>query len=487
MSDEAKLFQRALWIVAAITLVRVAVLIVSPLELYPDEAQYWWWAQTPDLGYFSKPPLIAWIVAATTAAFGNAEWVIRLASPLLHAGTALLMFGIAKLTFNARTGFWSGLAYLTLPGVSYSCGLISTDVPLLFCWALALYAFLRAARDPGWRWPILCGLALGLGLLAKYAMLYFVLGAVAAALMVPEFRKLVFHWRGLAILLIGLALLAPNLIWNAVHGFPTVSHTEANADWGRAHFELSHLFDFVWSQFGVFGPLLMLGYGLALWGLARGRNRNGRAFALAAFSVPIVVLIAIQAFISQANANWAATAYIAATPLAVFMLLHHYRRMVLWVSFAFNGLVMAVLWAILVAPPVADAMGVGNALKREEGWRPMATAVAAQAGREPYAAVVAANRSVIAELLYYGHAMKTPVRMWDRDLHDDDHFEMTMRLHRASGRFLLVLEASEPRFVPETFASATRIAAVVIPVGGGRTRTTVLLDANNYLGPQLAR
>jgi 4-amino-4-deoxy-L-arabinose transferase-like glycosyltransferase len=165
-SDARGWFRLAALIVGAITLIRVALLFATPLQLYPDEAQYWWWAQTPDWGYFSKPPLIAWIVWLTTRLSG-AEWAIRLASPLLHAATALTIFGIGRIAYDARVGFWSALAYATLPGVSYSSGLISTDVPLLFCWAVALYAFLRARDEPGWRWPTLCGAALGIGLLAK--------------------------------------------------------------------------------------------------------------------------------------------------------------------------------------------------------------------------------------------------------------------------------------------------------------------------------
>src|SRR5690348_9668066 len=144
--DRTHLFRLVLFIVGTITAIRIAVLLLSPLQLYPDEAQYWWWAQTPDWGYFSKPPLIAWLIWCTTR-LSDAEWAIRLASPLLHAGTALILFGIGRIAFDSRVGFWSALAYATLPGVSYSSGLISTDVPLLFCWAVALYAFLRAMND----------------------------------------------------------------------------------------------------------------------------------------------------------------------------------------------------------------------------------------------------------------------------------------------------------------------------------------------------
>lgn len=476
-------FRTALYTIAAVTLVRIVVLIVTPLQLYPDEAQYWWWAQTPDFGYFSKPPLIAWIVWLSTSLFGESEWAIRIASPLLHAGTALLVFGIARRSFDAHTGLWSALAYLTLPGVSYSSGLVSTDVPLLFFWAVALYAFLRAAEEPGWRWPLVCGIAFGWGLMAKYAMLYFVLGAVPAALAVPAMRKLVFGPRGLLILVTGLSILAPNIAWNAAHGFPTVAHTGANANWGHARYNPAHILDFLGGQFGVFGPFLMVGFILALWGLARGHNRNGKAFALAAFSVPPIVLIAVQAFISEANANWAAVAYIAATPLAVYVLLYHYRRMLLWASFVINGLAMAMLWAIYVSPPFAGMIGQGNAFKRQEGWCELGQAVAAAAGAGSYDAIAAANRSVMAELTYYARPRAVPLRMWDRDLRADDHFQMTMRLAPGPDRVLLVLLPQEEAQVLPTFNSAKPIRIVAVPIGGHHMRLTALFDAHNYHGP----
>src|SRR4051812_22989027 len=51
----------ALLLLAAITAARLVWLVVQPADLYPDEAQYWFWAQHPAFGYYSKPPLIAWL------------------------------------------------------------------------------------------------------------------------------------------------------------------------------------------------------------------------------------------------------------------------------------------------------------------------------------------------------------------------------------------------------------------------------------------
>jgi 4-amino-4-deoxy-L-arabinose transferase-like glycosyltransferase len=464
--------------VAAITLVRLIVILVSPLQLYPDEAQYWWWAQTPDWGYFSKPPMIAWIVWLTTAIFGDHEWAIRFAAPLLHGATALVVYGIAQRSFNnARTGFWSALAYVTLPGISYSSGLISTDVPLLFFWALALYAFLRATAEPGWRWAIVCGVALGLGFETKYAMAYFFLGAGIAAAVSPEARRLVLSLRGFAILVLALLLLLPNVLWNAAHGFPTVAHTSHNADWNHARYSVMSVLSFLGGQFGVFGPFMMAGL---LWALCR--LRGTPAFILAGFSVPVLVLISIQSFISEANANWAAVAYVAATPLAVAVLLSFWKGRALWASVTFDAVAMLLLWIIAVSPAFADRIGQGNAFKRQEGWRELGQAVIAEA--PGYDTIVGANRSTFAELLYYARPRTTPMRMWDRDTHDDDHFQMTMRLTRPAHRVLLVLGGDETKDVLPTFDSATLAKTVTIPVGGHHTRTSLLFDARDYRGPQ---
>ena len=116
-------------------------LYANGTDLFFDEAQYWAWSVDPALGYFSKPPLIAWIIGAATTACGAEEACVRLPSPLLHTATALAVFWLGRRLYDARIGALGALAFATLPGVSLSAGLISTDVPLLLCWALALVGF----------------------------------------------------------------------------------------------------------------------------------------------------------------------------------------------------------------------------------------------------------------------------------------------------------------------------------------------------------
>src|SRR5690242_21937911 len=78
--------------VAAITGLRLVWLALQPADLFPDEAQYWVWSQQLALGYYSKPPLVAWLIAATTWLFGDSEFAVRLSAPLPHAGAAIFVY-----------------------------------------------------------------------------------------------------------------------------------------------------------------------------------------------------------------------------------------------------------------------------------------------------------------------------------------------------------------------------------------------------------
>ena len=175
-------------IIATVTLARLAVLLTSGIGFHGDEAQYWSWSQDLDWGYYTKPPMIAWLIGASTAVCGDVEWCARAGSPLLHAGTSLLCGLIGQRLFDARIGFWAGLLFLTLPAVSFSSALISTDVPLLFFWALALYSLLRVLNSRSPSWCVVLGFALGLGLLSKYAMAYFLISMVLSCALYREHR-----------------------------------------------------------------------------------------------------------------------------------------------------------------------------------------------------------------------------------------------------------------------------------------------------------
>lgn len=447
--------QITIFALAALLVIRVLAILLNPTELYADEAQYWRWSRTFEWGYYSKPPMIAWVIGLSTAVFGSAEWGVRLLAPLLHTIAALALFGLGRAIYDARVGMLAALYYALMPGVTVSASIISTDGVLLPFWCIGLYLLwqLRAGQA-GWPGALALGAAMGAGLLSKYAMIYFFIGLALTTVFDGPTRRAVLAPKGIAALALAALIVAPHFIWNATTGFQTVSHTVDNANLGGELFNFDHLLDFLTDQMGVFGPIgfLALVVGLIVFVLARrGEGRDGRDLWLIAFIVPVIVIIAGQSVLSRAHANWAATAYPAASVLIAAWLVRAAPRAWLWIAIAgltalgfvfapdlapllklvlgggfvaailgigavsrwrpagliwaaigLHGLVAALFLALPLTPPGLSAdLGVDNALKRVRGWEATAERVLAEAEAIEASAILTDEREVWHALDYY--------------------------------------------------------------------------------------
>ncbi len=368
----------ALALIAGLLLLRLVLVFLSPLELYADEAQYWRWGETLDWGYYSKPPLIAWTIRASTALLGDTEAGVRLLAPCLHAVAALILWCLARRMLGPAPALIAVAAYVFMPGVVLSSTVMSTDGVLFPFWSLALYALWRLREGAtGQRHAVLLGVSIGLGFLAKYAMVYFIVGIALASLADPATRRALISRKGLVAATVAFLVFAPHLVWNALNAFQTVSHTVDNANLTGPLMNPENLGKFLGDQMGVFGPVSFLTLLGGLLFMRRGRAPEAAAVEnwLACFIVPVLLIIAFQAVLSRAHANWAATAYPAACLLvaSVFSRTRPNRR--LW-------LVMAVLVGLGLqtvpefTAPVRLGVGVATAtillaLGRVAKWHPV--------------------------------------------------------------------------------------------------------------------
>ncbi|ODN69704.1 ArnT family glycosyltransferase [Methylobrevis pamukkalensis] len=468
-------------VVGAVTALRVAALMAAQTDLFFDEAQYWSWAQDPAFGYYSKPPLIAWLIAATTAVFGDAEWAVRLSAPLLHGVTALVLGRLGGRLYGARAGFWSTIGYLLVPAVSFSSLLITTDVPLLLAWALALLALHRWLDGGGWGPAVALGVAVGVGLNAKYAMALFPALTVLFLGATPGLRQRLASPQLLAALGIALLLILPNLAWNAAHGFVTFSHTRDNASWSGPTLQIGSLLDFLGAQFGVLGPVMFAGLLAAAAGLWRSDRRAADRFLLA-FSLPVLGVFMIQALLSRANANWGATAYPAAVVLVTALLLDPRRRALFRLS---NWLHAAVALVLVVAPALARDLrlpGLGNPMERVTGWSAAMTDLGALAAGRGATTLIFVRRADIAEALYYlrGSGLGFAVLPPQDGAGPKDHYELTRAFSPARvGPGLLVLPGEAAVPPADLAALGLRLAGeplrLAVPRGVARSRVLTVL------------
>ncbi len=464
-----RLFAPLLAIVGVLTALRLTANAFANTELFFDEAQYWFWSRELAFGYYSKPPLIAWIIRGATEICGDSEACIRTPSALFHAGTALAIHGIGKLLFDQRIGFWSGLAYATLPGVTLSSTLISTDAPLLFFVATALWSYLKLADSRSWLWAGLFGAAIGFGFLSKYAMAYFLICMVLAQLGQPKYRRLWSDARFYAGLAIGAAILAPNILWNTQNGFATLSHTADNANWGDSLLHPVAALEFIGGQFGVFGPIFFAAFLLFCISWLRDpavRARNaGAAALLLTFAVPVILLMTFQALLSRAHANWAAFAYVAATVLMTGVLLREGWTRLFQASLALH---LAVFVLVSVGGILAGRIslpGGSDPYARVLGWKALAEAAAEQARAGGFKTIATDKRALAAELFYYLREEKLEIVALGGGGRPRDHFELTRPLTSATPRPVLLVS-----FTNKLPDNARAISVQKFPAGLSSTR-----------------
>jgi 4-amino-4-deoxy-L-arabinose transferase-like glycosyltransferase len=443
------MWEWAIGLTLLMTALRLAAIRLSPLQLYPDEAQYWVWSQHLAFGYFTKPPLVAWLIRLTTL-MGDAEPLVRLSSPLLHAAAAIFVFLAANRLYEARTALFALLAYALMPAVQLGSFVVSTDTPMVACLAAALWAYVavQQAEGRGWRAALGLGLALGLAFLAKYAALYSLAGiALHLALSRPARQA----WRPptIAAAVAAFALtIAPNVAWNVLHGFAAAHHVASEAAWGGARQGgLVGALSFIASQFAVFGPIpFAVLVGGAIWLAARRRLEAPDALLLAWTAPPLVIVLA-QALIAGAKANWAAAAFAPGSILVAAWMLRWGRPRILVAVLAAQALLALGGLVLVTQPQLADRIGLSGALKGVRGGRELTAMIVARAQAQPPAAPLSAvaidDRELFNTAAYYGRAYfgkaGPPLKAWLAGPRPINEAELASPLTAADGARVLAV------------------------------------------------
>jgi hypothetical protein len=481
-------FPLLLAILLVLTVVRMIGLHISVVDLFFDEAQYWDWSRDLAFGYFSKPPLLAWIIAASDSICGSGEACIRMVSPLFYLGTSLIIYAIADELYGRETAFWSALAVALLTGVSFSTRIISTDVPLLFFWALALFAYLKLLAAPDWRWALVLGISFGLGLLAKYAMIYFVLGVASAAWLDRDARDVLTRPQTWVAFAIALLILSPNIYWNVTHSFATMRHTGENITGSGLRFRPLEALTFLGSQFAVAGPLVFAAFLLILVQAFLYRDKVSRQDKLTlAFAIPPLAVVFALSFFRGANANWAAPAALSMTVLVVaWWLSHGYRRWLI-ASLTIGVVVQA---ALLVGDAYADRISVAglgrnsDVYHRTLGWRTLGAEITRLARAHGTPIVAAEGRAELAALTYYLRNEALAVVSWARSATAENQFELTHALSDTSkGPVLLISGCTTTPRLARFYGNVTKLPDLVIWPGPKTKREYAIFTLANRQQP----
>ena len=309
---------RAVWFfILGLTAIRLAMIGTS--DLHFDEAHYWMWSERLAPSYFSKGPGVAFAMRASTAIFGATEFGVRFWSPILGAGTSLLIYYFTKKFFNATTGFWAVIALNTIPLFNIGHVLMTIDPLSIFFWTAAMFTFwLAIERSPkfSWFWP-LTGFLIGLGFLCKYTNAFELVSIVLVLALIPRLRR-EFRGRNFYVLLGAFATcLAPPIVWNAQHAWATLGHLRARGSLQNAPgFHPQELLGFLGVHFLFLSPLLFLGIAWATIANWRRARQHFKFLYLMWFGLPVFLFYALLSINKQAAPNWDVLAFVSLGVLA---------------------------------------------------------------------------------------------------------------------------------------------------------------------------
>lgn len=389
---------------------RILFAAFSGLDLIGDESYYWDWSRQLDWCYYSKPPMVAWLIALSTAIFGDWVWAVRLPAALL--GTVFLWFfhATAKAFYGRQAAALALLMVLATP-INVSANFLMTiDAPLYCFWMISLYLMRRALFDGeirAWWWA---GCASGAALLSKQAAILLPILLALFLALDRDRRRLLRRQFLLYLLPIAVAAL-PILIWNWQHDWVMFGHSKQHFGAHQSpgfYKQLGNAADFLLYQLLLISPLLwLLLVADAAGGLRRFKQLSDQQRFLWLMGPLPLVVVMLLSLLQKAQGNWPMAFYFSAMILLAGKVAadnqRHWLRRALWLGW------LLVLMAYGL-PTLMQLSGLQNSAldptKRFKHWQDLAVEIdferqMAFDGRQPGFVVALGHRYLASELAFY--------------------------------------------------------------------------------------
>ncbi|MBV8779823.1 MAG: glycosyltransferase family 39 protein [Phycisphaerae bacterium] len=474
------------------------LLVHCPIDLAGDEAQYWDWSRRLGLCYYSKGPAIAYIIRASCAIFGDVMWAVRLPALLFGAGTMIVTYDCTRRLFaSERLALGAALLLQLVPIVIAGGYLITIDSPLFFCWAIATDLLAVALfQRKSWAWPVL-GAVIGIGSLAKYAMLLYL--PIMAGVLLAEDAKVLKTTGPWITALIGLLCMTPALVWNYEHRWVSLRHVAHQT--GAAGGALSHgnTLETIGGQIGAAGPTVAV---LITAGVIHAyRSRDRRAMFLCNIGISFLAFNLLASFVAKVQQNWPAPAYFSLVIVAAWFLATRittgWRR---WRGWLYASIIIGVGTIIISRDPTVlfplarpftkhDLKSI-DLLSRLRGWQECGNQISADLQSMPSGSfVLADDYQQTAEMAFYVRGQPITycagpyigARLSQYDMWPDHRLDSSSPKIGLDAIYL-GKGGDMPSEVPAAFDSIERLPDVVIIVRGVEVKRFRTWKCRNFKG-----
>jgi Dolichyl-phosphate-mannose-protein mannosyltransferase len=188
-----------------------------------DELQFLSDAHHLDWGYVSYPPLTPFIERISLGLFGLSLIGLRMFSVIGQAIVIVVSGLMARDLGGGRLAqFATALAVALSPLPVFEATEFQYTSFAFLWWVLIAWFTIRLLKTDNPRWWVGIGVALGLSLLTKYAVVFFIVGILVgmACSVARRYFASKWFWAGVALALV---IFSPNILWLIRHDF--ISYT----------------------------------------------------------------------------------------------------------------------------------------------------------------------------------------------------------------------------------------------------------------------
>jgi len=271
------------WLVLSVAAFVLHLILNGGYGIFRDELYFIVCGDRPAWGYVDQPPLIPLLASWSHALFGNFLVGFRLVPAVALSATVALSAEFARALGGGRFAQWLvGLCVLFSPQFLAIGLLFTTDTFQPLTWLACGWFLVRLAQSEDERWWIPFGAVVGVSLLGKYAIAFYVAALGIGLLATPQRRSLLRPWLYVGAS-IGAILVLPNVLWQQAHGWPFLEL--GNAAVNGKNVALSPVTFFV-QQLLLMGPVAAPVWISGLWA----SSRRPKLAMYRAFSIAYVVL-----------------------------------------------------------------------------------------------------------------------------------------------------------------------------------------------------
>lgn len=194
-------------------------------------------ARQLDWGYVAYPPLTPIVARIGLTLFGTSLVGLRVFSAMAQGIVAVLVGLMARDFGGGRLAQVAAALAAAISPVALTSGMLIQYMSFDYLWWVLLsFCTVRLLRTDDPRWWLGIGTAIGLGMMTKYTMIFFVAGLAVGILFTSMRRYLRSPWlwagAGLALL-----IFLPNMVWQIQHQFISLDFLSAiharDIEWGR--------------------------------------------------------------------------------------------------------------------------------------------------------------------------------------------------------------------------------------------------------------